>query len=99
MDPQKIVSSPACGIRCKPRYSENCACPDTYVSTVSAAAAINVHPIASPSNPSVRFTAFVEPTNTSATNNTNGTNAKNARCGMCSQESTTRFGCSHFVNG
>ena len=44
------------------------ACPLTYVKTASAPAAITVQPIASPSRPSVRFTALLEPTITSATN-------------------------------
>ena len=52
-----------------------------YVSTASAPAAIIVQPIASPSSPSVRFTAFDEPTSTSITHSTKGANANHARCG------------------
>jgi len=47
-------------------------CSSEYVKTVSAPAAIMVQPIASPSRPSVRFTAFDEPTTTTIINNRNG---------------------------
>src|SRR5271169_849999 len=70
--PQKIVSSPTCG-RCGiSRYSENRAKLVTYVKTVSAPAATTTQPIASPSSPSVRFTALEEPTMTNATKIKNG---------------------------
>src|SRR5437868_12122997 len=45
-----------------PRYSANLKCPLTYVNPVSAAEVIIVTDIASPSSPSVRFTAFEKPT-------------------------------------
>src|SRR5579864_5007345 len=79
--PQKIVNSATWGIRCNSRYVAKVACPLTYVSTVSAPAAITVQPIASPSRPSVRFTALLDPTMTSATKAMNGKNASGQRCG------------------
>src|ERR1700688_1940072 len=79
--PQKIVNSPTCGIFGISRYVANVACPLTYVNMVSAPAAITVHPIASPSNPSVRFTALLDPTITSATNAMKGRNASGHKCG------------------
>src|SRR6185436_11182667 len=59
---QKTVNSPApttCGI-CK--YSAALAWPDKYVSTTNTNATISVQPIAKPSSPSVKFTAFELPT-------------------------------------
>src|SRR5580700_1879922 len=79
--PQKIVNSPTCGIFGISRYVAKVACPLTYVSTVSAPAAITVQPMASPSKPSVRFTALLDPTMTSATKAMNGRNASGQRCG------------------
>src|SRR5579859_2059078 len=79
--PQKIVNSATCGMICSSRYYDNLACPLTYVSTVSAPAAITVQPIARPSNPSVRFTALVDPTSTTITKTTNGVNASHQKCG------------------
>src|SRR5271155_5846567 len=90
--PQKIVNSPTCGMRGISRYVAKVACPLTYVSTVSAPAAITVQPIANPSSPSVRFTALLEPTITSTTNAMKGTNASPHRCGLRSSVSTTRSG-------
>src|ERR1700691_3870778 len=97
--PQKIVSSPTCGMRGISRYVANVACALTYVSTVSAPAAITVQPIASPSSPSVRFTALLEPTITSATNPINGKNASGHKCGKRSSDYTTRPGQNCFKNG
>src|SRR5258707_10100432 len=79
--PQKIVSSPTCGRCCKSRYAEKRAWLVTYVRTVSAPAATTTQPIASPSSPSVRFTAFDDPTMTETTNKRNGRYATTHRYG------------------
>src|SRR5258708_7426566 len=65
--PQKTVSSPTSGRCWRSRYAENRAKLVTYVKTVSAPAATTTQPIASPSRPSVRFTALDDPTITTAT--------------------------------
>src|SRR5580692_8678379 len=49
--------------------------------TVSSPAAITVQPIANPSSPSVKFTAFELPVITTAINTKNGTNANGHKCG------------------
>src|ERR1700728_2728289 len=72
--PQKTVSSPTCGKCWMSKYEENRAKLVTYVNTVSALAATTTQPIASPSSPSVRFTAFDDPTITAATKIRNGQN-------------------------
>ena len=72
IEPQKTVSSEVCGLRASCRYSANCAWPPAYASMVSAPAAITIRPMASPSSPSVRFTAFDMNTTTSAVNTQNG---------------------------
>src|SRR6202043_925397 len=59
--------------------------PATYVNTQYVAATVITGPIASPSSPSVRFTAFEHPTITSIAN------------GMYSQ--VCRLGCTFFRNG
>src|SRR5205807_8911446 len=97
--PQKIVSSPTWGMRCSSRYPANTACPLTYVSTESAPAAITVQPIASPSSPSVRLTALLEPTITSTTNTMKGTNASGQTCGELSQDPITRSGRNCLTKG
>src|SRR3954471_16956935 len=69
--PQKIVSSPMSGDTvCSCRYSANTRCPLTYASAVSAVAATPNTLMARPSRPSVRFTAFVQLTQTNIANST-----------------------------
>jgi hypothetical protein len=69
--PPKMVSSAMSGDTLGScRYSAKRACPLTYVSAVSAVAATANTLIASPSRPSVRFTAFVQLTSTNIANNT-----------------------------
>src|SRR6266446_521547 len=71
----------------------------TYVSTVRAPAAITVQPMARPSNPSVRFTAFDEPTITKPTKTRKGINAKGQKCFEFINEWITRSGRTRFRNG
>src|SRR3954447_23993810 len=66
--PQNTVSSAAWGKRTSSRYSAKTRWPVTYASAVYAAAAIAKMLIASPSSPSVRFTAFDSATRTNTAN-------------------------------
>src|SRR5688572_20675171 len=50
--------------------------PNVYAKTANAAAAIAVSPVASPSSPSVRFTAFENPATTPVTKTTYSQGAK-----------------------
>src|SRR5499426_2765228 len=68
-DPQNTVSSPAPEKCVSSRYSASTRLPTTYASAVYAAAAIVKTLIASPSRPSVRFTAFDSATSTNTANN------------------------------
>src|SRR5438093_13789595 len=56
--PQNTVNSAASGKRTSSRYSANTRWPVTYASAVYAAAAIAKMLMASPSSPTVRFTAL-----------------------------------------
>ena len=58
-----------------------------------------VHPMASPSSPSVRFTALLVSVITSITNTTNGRYAIQCICGMWPNHSHTRSGRNFFTNG
>src|SRR5881394_1765250 len=58
---QKTVNSPAPLTNGTCRYSANLKLPAIYVNTRNTAATINVQPIARPSRPSVKFTAFELP--------------------------------------
>ena len=62
--PQKTVSSAASGRCVKSRYVAQRKSLLRYVKAVNAVIAMNVTLIASPSRPSVRFTAFVAPNRT-----------------------------------
>ena len=77
MAPQKIVNSDAPGsARQDPDTRQTPRCRSRYVRTVIAPAAMIISPIAKPSSPSVRFTAFDEPTSTSIRNPKKKTNAR-----------------------
>jgi len=59
-----------------------------------------MHPMASPSSPSVRFTEFVEPISTTITQTTNGTKATNAMPGtVLGQKCHSKSGRHSFTNG
>src|SRR5439155_3267391 len=74
---QKTVNSPAPGQpeqlparKYTPTYRAQSKRPNTYAKIANAPAAIAVSPVASPSSPSVRFTAFELPVTTNVTNST-----------------------------
>src|SRR5205823_2049320 len=66
--PQNTASSPAPGTNGICRYSAILAWPAVYANTPRVPPAIMTGPIARPSSPSVRLTAFAAPTMTSAPN-------------------------------
>jgi len=66
---------------------------------VSAPAAIIVHPIASPSSPSVKFTALLLSTISSITKIMNGKNASTPRCGICVRIGIVSRGRKILTNG
>src|SRR5438046_2670479 len=68
--PQNTVSSPAPGRKYTPTYLVQSNRPNTYAKIANAPAAIAVSPVARPSSPSVRFTAFELPVTTRVTNST-----------------------------
>src|SRR5881296_1473216 len=68
--PQNTVSSPAPGRKYTPTYLVQSNRPNTYAKIANAPAAIAVSPVARPSSPSVKFTAFELPVTTSVTNST-----------------------------
>src|ERR1700726_928041 len=98
-EPQKITRSPAAGIFWISKYSAYRALLERYVSTVNAAEETSTHPIARPSSPSVRFTAFEQPTITSTRNKMNGTKASGQMYWCLSSESITKSGCSRLSKG
>src|SRR5437660_9480633 len=53
--------------------------PNTYANTANVPATMAVRPAARPSNPSVRFTAFVLPVTTTVTNSTYSGGGKTSR--------------------
>src|SRR5207244_3419012 len=69
-EPQNTVSSPAPEKCVSSRYSARTRLPTTYARAVYAVAAIVKMLIASPSSPSVRFTAFDSAVRTNAANGT-----------------------------
>src|SRR5690349_7441892 len=99
IDPQKVVSSDVCGFLASCRYSASCTWPPAYVNTVSAPAAITINPIASPSSPSVRFTAFDMNTTISDTKTQNGSTPITYVHGLCSRESKTSEGLIDLMKG
>ena len=100
---QKTVNSPdvpvpgAPGRKYTPTYRAQSKRPNTYAKIPNAPAAIAVSPVASPSSPSVRFTAFELPVTTNVTNSTytQGQNRSNwyLKSGTC-VEAGGRFGAS-----
>ena len=64
IDPQKIDNSPTFGIYCIWRYSEKIVFPTTYEIKVNDKATSITGTVAKPSNPSVKLTAFEDPTKT-----------------------------------
>src|ERR1700730_17711693 len=60
---------------------------------------MTVHPIARPSRPSVRFTAFDEPAITNATKNKNGKKANGQTYDDVNKERITKSGCTRWKNG
>src|ERR1035437_9487527 len=99
IDPQNTVSSDVCGLRASCRYSASCACPPAYVSAGSARAAIIIRPMASPSSPSVRFTALDENTTTSATKMQNGATPSAYVHGFLISDSSSSDGVYCLKNG
>ena len=69
-----------------------------YVKAVRAAAAINVHPIARPSSPSVKLTVLEAPTITIATKTRNGTYPRNQNW-VGNSRSISRSGAKNLKNG
>jgi hypothetical protein len=70
------------------RYCDQSVRPTAYVMTANAIAAVATQPVASPSRPSVRLTAFAEPVSTSTVSSRNGT-----------PNATVRSTATSFANG
>src|SRR6185295_20155159 len=83
--PQKMVNSEAPGVRARSRYLARSALPDKKDKAVMAPAAMSISPMASPSRPSVKFTAFEAPTSTIAMKAKKKLNASGKVQGLPSQ--------------